>query len=425
MKLNNIKNIGDADKLVSNAHGKIEIIVPEKASGIIDIIVGLLKKTENFKYPTYLKSNSFACSDNDRKDVYYSGLFEAYGDGSYEKNITSFFSKTKRTLTEEELDFLEKNDFTIIFNYVDYEPNSGLFSRVEKAIVHEPDIPLGKCKKDLWAYADIKPTYKNLFKEGVFDKESIIEDLENQTPEMIYKIVEREAESLQEIFGKSIEQLLDEDFSSFKEDYFKGERIFIKKIREQNKNLELKIDNFFVSTIESANYIKRIDKFGLLKLRKKVAELAGEEVLNHYLNGEELKTLNLEKEELKILCQNYDLNTFKLDDKYRTIEKDQRAKADAIEYDITKSAKTVKRRKKKKDQGEITGVNGVLQFIYGYTHEGKLDSLACTSLYRIIENYDDDEVYARDDNNPDCLTFADFKRIVEDGIETGKGLLWD
>ena len=73
MKLNNIKNIGDADKLVSNAHGKIEIIVPEKASGIIDIIVGLLKKTENFKYPTYLKSNSFACSDNDRKDVYYSG----------------------------------------------------------------------------------------------------------------------------------------------------------------------------------------------------------------------------------------------------------------------------------------------------------------------------------------------------------------
>lgn len=138
-------------------------------------------------------------------------------------------------------------------------------------------------------------------------------------------------------------------------------------------------------TIESKNHSIDFGYGGFMNLRTKVAELAGEDIGEHYkklhdapMFGEELRTKFFEE---------YDAKTNELDDKY---------------------------------DGEM---NCILHFLYSSDCNGDMELDVCRKIYDIIKDYDDTILYGYC-GRPDCAKFSDFKQIVKDCIDTNTNMTW-
>lgn len=66
----------------------------------------------------------------------------------------------------------------------------------------------------------------------------------------------------------------------------------------------------------------------------------------------------------------------------------------------------------------------ILEFLCDmYDCQGKIGVRYCKAIYNVIKDYDDDIVYGYKGRKNPCK-FADFKRIIKDGIDTKNGVSW-
>lgn len=138
-------------------------------------------------------------------------------------------------------------------------------------------------------------------------------------------------------------------------------------------------------TIESKNHSIDLGGGGFMRLRTKVSELTAPDIFEHYKKLDE--GLRLYGDERKAFYKSYNAKIAELDKKY---------------------------------EGRMSDI---LDFLYESDCDGIMDVPHCRSIYEIIKNYDDDILYGYA-GRKDCAKFADFKKIVKDGIDSGNGFSW-
>lgn len=137
-------------------------------------------------------------------------------------------------------------------------------------------------------------------------------------------------------------------------------------------------------TIKSKNYSIDMGYFGFSGLRRKVANLVGEEIGLHYNHLYDGVFLFGEKKEKFFNEYNKKINE---------LEK---------KFNIT---------------------DGILDFLYASDCKAKISPKKCKQVYEIIKNYDDDVLYGYS-GRKDCAKFKDFKEIVKDCIDSKCCMEW-
>ena len=138
-------------------------------------------------------------------------------------------------------------------------------------------------------------------------------------------------------------------------------------------------------TVKSKDFSMGLGYGGFLRLRKKVAELTGKEIGEHYAYLEKGMFSINESERKKFLDQ-YNKKTTEL------------AKTHKIPI-------------------------GILEFLYSSDCNGSLAPSKCKQIYKIIKNYDDNILYGYA-GKPDCAKFKDFKAIIKNCIDNKCSMKW-
>ena len=136
-------------------------------------------------------------------------------------------------------------------------------------------------------------------------------------------------------------------------------------------------------TIESKNHSIDLGYGGFMCLRTKVAELAATDIFEHYKKSMDGMRL-YDDDERKAFYESYNAKIEELDKKYN---------------------------------GKMSDI---LDFLYESDCDAEMDADHCRSIYEVIKDYDDDILYGYA-GRKDCAKFADFKKIVKDGIDSGDG----
>lgn len=139
-------------------------------------------------------------------------------------------------------------------------------------------------------------------------------------------------------------------------------------------------------TIESKNRSIDIGYVGFRRLRVKVAELTAPDIFEHYKKSMDGMRL-YDEDERKAFYESYNAKIAELDKKY---------------------------------EGKMSDI---LDFLYESDCGAEMDADHCRSIYEVIKDYNDDILYGYD-GRKDCARFADFKKIVKDGIGSGDGFSW-
>lgn len=139
-------------------------------------------------------------------------------------------------------------------------------------------------------------------------------------------------------------------------------------------------------TIESPNYSIDMGYGGFNNIRKKVADLAGADIGQHYRGLETAPMFDFVGERTAFF-KAYDAETQRISQKYHG-EKD-----------------------------------GILNFLYKPDSGSTLSAEDCKQVYEIIKDYDDDILYGYA-GRPDCAKFKDFKQLVKDCIDNKTDMEW-
>lgn len=139
-------------------------------------------------------------------------------------------------------------------------------------------------------------------------------------------------------------------------------------------------------TIKSKNHSIDLGYGGFRTLRVKIAELAAPDIFKHYKKSMDGMRLYNDGER-KAFYESYDAKIAELDEKY---------------------------------EGKMSDI---LDFLYKSDCSAEMDADHCRSIYEVIKDYDDDILYGYA-GRKDCAKFADFKKIVKDGIDSGDGFSW-
>ena len=65
----------------------------------------------------------------------------------------------------------------------------------------------------------------------------------------------------------------------------------------------------------------------------------------------------------------------------------------------------------------------ILDFLYQSDCEGKADVWTARAIWEVIKDYDDNYCYGYA-GRPDCMMWSDFKKIIQDCIETKTPMHW-
>ena len=139
-------------------------------------------------------------------------------------------------------------------------------------------------------------------------------------------------------------------------------------------------------TIESKNCSIDMGCGGFNALRTKVAELAADDIGEHY-NKLTDGMIIFGAEEREKFFKEYNKKIAELDKKYN---------------------------------GEMSEV---LDFLYVSDMGAKMSVDVCKKLYEVIKDYDDDVAYGYV-GRPDCAMFKDFKELVKDCIDNNCSMEW-
>lgn len=137
-------------------------------------------------------------------------------------------------------------------------------------------------------------------------------------------------------------------------------------------------------TIESLNYSIDLGYGGFNNIRKRVAQLTGKEIGEHY---EELdKGMFLPTSERKVFFEEYNKKISKLEERHSL-------------------------------------PHGILDFLYASDCGGTVSPEKCEQIYEVIKGYDDDILYGYC-GRPDCAMFKDFKELVKDCVDNKCDMEW-
>ena len=139
-------------------------------------------------------------------------------------------------------------------------------------------------------------------------------------------------------------------------------------------------------TIESKNRAIDLGYVGFRRLRVKVAELTAPDIFEHYKKSMDGMRL-YDEDERKAFYEPYNAKIAELDKKY---------------------------------EGKMSDI---LDFLYESDCGAEMDADHCRSIYEVIKDYNDDILYGYA-GREDCARFADFKKIVKGGIDSGDGFSW-
>ena len=139
-------------------------------------------------------------------------------------------------------------------------------------------------------------------------------------------------------------------------------------------------------TIESKNHFIDLGYGGFRMLRVKISELAAPDIFEHYKKSMDGMRLYNDGER-KAFYESYNAKITELYEKY---------------------------------EGKISDI---LDFLYKSDCSAEMDADHCRSIYEVIKDYDDDILYGYA-GRKDCAKFADFKKIVKNGIDSGDGFSW-
>ncbi|MBO5521773.1 MAG: hypothetical protein J5973_08890 [Eubacterium sp.] len=139
-------------------------------------------------------------------------------------------------------------------------------------------------------------------------------------------------------------------------------------------------------TVRSPHYEIDLGYFGFFRLRRKVAELLGEEIGAHYDEMRRTHTF-ADKEAEDAFWEQYDART---------------------EFLASQKPKNTWK---------------VFEFLYAPDCDGKVTYGACKQILAVIGDYDDNLLYGYA-GHKDCAKFADFKRIMEDCAATKRPMRW-
>ena len=139
-------------------------------------------------------------------------------------------------------------------------------------------------------------------------------------------------------------------------------------------------------TIKSKSRSIDLGGGGFRRLRTKVAELAAPDIFEHYKKSIDGMRL-YDENERKAFYKSYNAKIAELDRKYN---------------------------------GKMSDI---LDFLYESDCDAEMDADHCRSIYEVIKDYDDNILYGYA-GRKDCAKFADFKKIVKDGIDSGDGFSW-
>lgn len=139
-------------------------------------------------------------------------------------------------------------------------------------------------------------------------------------------------------------------------------------------------------TISSPHRSIDLGYFGFFRLRRKIAQLVGEDVGEHY--GQLAHThLFRDKEEEEEYWRKYDALTEKMVGRY---------------------PKSVRK---------------VFSFLYAPDCDGSVSYGTCKQILRVLGGYDDNIVYGYA-GRPDGARMADFRRVLEDCVSAKKPMRW-
>ena len=137
-------------------------------------------------------------------------------------------------------------------------------------------------------------------------------------------------------------------------------------------------------TIGSKKYSIDMGCGGFNNLRKKVAELTGKEIGEHYKELD--KGMFISGTEREDFFKKYNKKIGDLENTFKI-------------------------------------PRGILMFLYASDCEGEITSSKCKQIYEVIKDYDDDILYGYCGRS-DCAKFKDFKEIVKDCIDNKCAMEW-
>lgn len=137
-------------------------------------------------------------------------------------------------------------------------------------------------------------------------------------------------------------------------------------------------------TLESINCSLDFGYGGFNNIRTRVAELAAEDIGEHYKH---LSDAPFFEEERKLFFEEYDKKIVEIS---------------------------------KAHNGEM---DGILDFIYASDCDGEMSVDVCKQIYEVIKDYDDKILYGYC-GRPDCAMFKDFKELVKDCVDTDCVMEW-
>lgn len=138
-------------------------------------------------------------------------------------------------------------------------------------------------------------------------------------------------------------------------------------------------------TIHSKNNSIDLGYGGFNNLRTKVAELAADDIFEHYK---------------------------KLSDSMYLIGDSRKAFFEVYDKKITEISEA--------HNGEM---DGILHFLYASDCEAEMPVKVLKQIYEVIKDYDDNILYGYV-GRPDCVKFKDFKELVKDCIDSNCSMEW-
>lgn len=127
----------------------------------------IFKIVRRFAYHTNINDDEMEAAITKHENG-VSATYDFTGEGrwSYDNNIKDMLQCVKEELLDKQrkdiLAVLEENDFTLTFNYSDYEIGCEWITRDEIELVHAAGIPLQKSEYKVIKHEDFDWTYENL-----------------------------------------------------------------------------------------------------------------------------------------------------------------------------------------------------------------------------------------------------------------------
>ena len=109
------------------------------------------------------------------KKVYAEADFSGTGRWNFENNVESFgrWIESTDAITDDEKDFLRNMDFSIRYDFCDYEMGCEVFYKATMENVHEKGTSLGSINVEYLSYEDIDITAQNLIDYACYSEDEV------------------------------------------------------------------------------------------------------------------------------------------------------------------------------------------------------------------------------------------------------------